>query len=68
MNRRKFIQLFVSAVAFVAIGMKLARGMPELPQRVTSLPLEIEDLVTGEITRSDWSFDITAYLRSGKAD
>lgn len=59
-SRRDFLKVFASAVASVAIGLRVAHGMPKLPDVCpmddipTVIPMEVKIHVNPEITLTDW--------------
>jgi len=54
MNRRDVIKAFAGGVASVAIGMKLAQGMPKLPEPTTVIPMTVKIRVDPEVMFADW--------------
>lgn len=58
MNRRNIIKAFAGAVATVAIGLRVAHGMPQLPERdecpMDVIPMTVNITVTPEMTIADW--------------
>ena len=58
MNRRNIIKAFAGAVASVAIGLRVAHGMPQLPERdecpMDVIPMTVKIHVNPELTFTDW--------------
>ena len=56
MNRRDVIKAFAGGVASVAIGMRLAQGMPKLPEPKTTtvIPMTVKIHVAHDINMADW--------------
>ncbi len=59
-SRRDFIKAFAGAVASVAIGLRVAHGMPQLPDACpmddipTVIPMTVKMHVNPELTFTDW--------------
>lgn len=78
MNRRDFIRSFAAGVATVAIGMRLARGMPELPvfnyaeegQRMAAAlaksMMQTKEIITANVLNKAFSDDGTMVMIDAK--